>query len=89
MLLRPQLLEGEGLPRLQIGKRRLLDGGFLVAPFLINSGKARKFKGSVGGPEDTIRRGYFDGYAVIDGRSHLAGEKAAPDQLVEAELIAG
>ena len=85
------LVEALQLQRLPLGQRRQRGGLFLlviVAGFLIHGGVAGELQAARARAEFMHARGDLDGDAVIDGVRHLAGEEAAPDEPVEAVLLA-
>ena len=89
MLLLPGLLQLQRLPLPQVGQGGL--GGLLliVPALLIDGGEAGELQLRVAGPEGIAGGLRLDGDAVIHRAGHLAGQEAAPDQLIEAELLAG
>ena len=89
VLLLVRLLEVQVLPLLQIGQGGLGSLILIVLTLLVDSGKAGEFQLRVAGPEGIARRLGLNGYAVVDGRSHLAGQETAPNELVELILLAG
>ena len=86
------LLLGAGVQDLlalgQLGQRVEDLLGLVVAAFLVHRQKAGEFQALVVGAEDMALTLGVDGGGVIDGVGHLAGHKAAPDQLVQAVLVA-
>ena len=89
VLLLPGLLQLQGLPLPQIGQRGLGSLLLVVPPLLIDGGKAGELQFRVAGPEGITGGLRLDGDAVIHRAGHLTGQEAAPDQLIEAELLAG
>ena len=73
----------------QIRQRGLNFLGFIVFSLFIDGGKAGEFQTLVVGPEHVVAAGGFDGNGIIEGVGHLAGYKAAPNQLIEPVLILG
>ena len=59
----------------------------IVAAFLIDGGKAGEFHALVRGAEDMPAAGGLDGRDVVNGVLHLRRDKAAPDELIQPELI--
>ena len=82
-------LQLQGLPLLQIGQGGLERLLLLVLPLHVHGGVAGELEGRVGGPEGVSRGGHLDGHAVVHGGGHLAGQEAAPDELVELILLGG
>lgn len=73
-------------PSCSSGSAGLLLLLLVVAAFLIDGGIARKLEAAGAGAEGVLPRRKLDAHAVVDGVCHLAGEKAAPDQAVQAVL---
>ena len=62
----------------------------LVLALFIDGGEAGKFQAGSGWPgTDVARASMSMDTAVVDGVGHLAGQEAAPDQLVEPVLLRG
>ncbi len=90
MLLGQQLQQFQGLARLQL--RQVLGLGVLVAVVLLHPvGRQEPVEGQPGaaGPEQEAPGPDVGRPHRVDGRGHLAGQKAAPDQAVELELVRG
>ena len=84
-----QAVELQGLPLLQVGQGRLGRLLVLVPALLVNSRKAVELHRGMAGPKAVARRFRFDGDAVVHRPRHLAGQKTAPDQLVQPVLVGG
>ena len=61
----------------------------VVAPFLIDRRKAGELQNLLARAEDVFLAGRVDLHGVIERVGHLAGDKAAPDQLIEPVLLLG
>ena len=73
----------------ELRQRRLNLLLLVVLSLLIEGGEAGEFQALVIGPEDVLAALGLDGHAVIEGHGHLRGGEPLPDQLIEAELVAG
>ena len=73
----------------QVRQRRVELFLLVVAAFLIDGGKAGEFHALVRGAENMPAAGGLDGRHVVQGVCHLRGDEAAPDELVEPELLLG
>ena len=89
MLLRREAVKRHDLPldeRRQLGRLLL---ALIVAGLLIQRGVARELEVAGAGAEIVAVRLDLDADAVVDRVRHLAREKTAPDQAVQAVLLAG
>ena len=89
-------IEGEELEDLSLGqggnhgllllfRRRLR----LLARLDVDGHEAGELQGRALGAEETPARLDVGRHRVVDGRQHLAGQEALPDQAVERELVLG
>ena len=89
MLILAGLVRDQTLGAVEIRQR----GGFflrlVVASLLIHCGEAREGHELVGRAEGMARAGGVDLHGVIARVRHLAGDEAAPDELVQAVLLLG
>ena len=77
------------LPLLQVGQRGLDLAGLLVLALLVHRQKARELHLGPAGLEHIPGAGDLQVHAVVNGGGHLAGQEAAPDQLIQPELLRG
>ncbi|CAN4039171.1 Acetylornithine aminotransferase, partial [Dysosmobacter welbionis] len=89
VLLPVKVLQGQRFALPQGGQGGFLLLFLLVLALLIHGGVAGEFQAGGAGPEAVSRRLDLHGHAVVHGVGHLAGQKAAPHQAVEAVLLAG
>ena len=89
LLLRPLGGLHQRLALLQVGQAGLDLAALLVLALFIHGQEAGELDLGAAGFEDIARAGHLDVHAVVDGVCHLAGQKAAPDQLVQPELLGG
>ena len=82
-----EFLQRQRFPFPQSGQGRFLFLFVLVFALFVNGGVARKFQARRGGAENMDPRRNVNGHTVIHGVFHLAGQKAAPDQLVQSVLL--
>ena len=71
----------------EIGQRGGALLGLVVAALFIHGGKAGEFQDLVAGAEGMTCAARVDLHGVIARVGHLAGDKAAPDQLVQPVLL--
>ena len=72
---------------LQAGQRRSVALLLLVGALLIQGQKAREGHALAGGPEQIAAAADVCRDGIQNGVAHLAGDKALPDQLIQAVLI--
>ena len=89
MLAGLEALQGHHLAGLQLRQGRLPVLLVIVPALLIHGGVAGKFQAAGAGPEGVLSGGNVHADAVVHGVGHLAGQEAAPDQPVQAILLAG
>ena len=89
MLLRLELTQVQLFALGQIGQRGLDRLTVVIPALFVNGGKAGELDGGMAGAEGVTGRLDLDGHAVVHGSGHLAGQKTAPDQLIQAVLLAG
>ena len=82
-------LQRHHLAGLQVRQGGLLFLLIVVAALLIHGGIAGKFQAAGAGAEGVLSGGNVHADAVVHGVCHLTGQEAAPDQPVQAILLAG
>ena len=87
MLLRVILRRRQRLALVQVGQRRIQLLLLVVAALLIDGREAGKAHTLMARTEQVLSAAGLDGRHVIDGARHLRRQKAAPDQLIEPELV--
>ena len=82
------LFGSQAFGAVEIGQRGGALLGLVVAALFIHGGKAGEFQNLVAGAEGMARAARVDLHGVIACIGHLAGDEAAPDQLVQPILLA-
>ncbi len=82
-------LRSNRLPLNQIGQGSELLCLVVVLPLLIHGGKAGELHGRVVGTIDMPVGHHINGHGAVYRIGHLAGQEAAPDELIELVLLRG